>query len=286
MMRTMRDLFDSMPAYVQAVEKAAELVVALLGDAPESALLVGSGLGGMVDRFDVHKRLDNADIPGASIPGVPSHKGQLTSVSSDGCPAWILDGRVHLYEGASPRQVVFLVRVLARAGVKRLFITNAAGGMNLSFGLGDLMLIADHINFMGVNPLEGPNHDAWGPRFPDMSDPYAAHLREHLTATATQAGLTLRSGVYIGIKGPNLETRAEYRMLRQLGADAVGMSTVPETLAAVHMGMAVAGVSVITDLCDPDHLEPVSIDQILATAASAEPALAELARAFIHGESR
>lgn len=281
----MRDLFDTMPAHVQAVEKAAELVVTLLGDAPECAVLVGSGLGGLVDRFAVHQRLDNADIPGAAVPGVPSHKGQLTSVSADGHPAWILDGRVHLYEGASPRQVVFLVRVLARAGVKRLFITNAAGGMNLSFGLGDLMLISDHINFMGVNPLEGPNHDAWGPRFPDMSNPYATRLQKQMQDAASHAGIALKTGVYIGIKGPNLETRAEYRMLRQLGADVVGMSTVPETLAAVHMGMEVAGVSVITDICDPEHLEPVSIDQILATAAAAEPALALLVRAFIHGES-
>jgi purine-nucleoside phosphorylase len=281
----MHDPFDSMPAYVQAVEKAAELVVTLLGDAPATAVLVGSGLGSMVDRFHVHHRLDNADIPGASVPGVPSHKGQLTSVSADGHPAWILDGRVHLYEGASPRQVVFLVRVLARAGVKRLFITNAAGGINLSYGLGDLMLISDHINFMGVNPLEGPNHDAWGPRFPDMSDPYASRLRDQLTQTAEREGLVLRSGVYVGIKGPNLETRAEYRMLRQLGADVVGMSTVPETLAAVHMGMEVAGVSVVTDMCDPDDLKPVSIDQILSAAAAAEPSLARLVRAFILGES-
>lgn len=279
-------MLDMMESHVRAVEKGAELVTALLGDAPDCAVLLGSGLNGVTRGCKIHKRLDYADIPGAVAPGVQSHNGQLMSASLDRKPFWLLNGRVHLYEGVSPLESVFLVRVLARAGIKRLFITNAAGGLDPSHEVGDLMLVTDHINFMGVNPLEGPNHDPWGPRFPDMSDPYDRGERRRLVGAAAHAHIVLHEGVYVGVKGPNLETRAEYRMLRTLGADAVGMSTVPETLAAVHMDLKVAAVSVITDVCDPDDLHPVSIEAILAAAAAATVPLSILIDAFLRGESR
>jgi purine-nucleoside phosphorylase len=187
-----------------------------------------------------------------------------------------MQGRFHRYEGYSLRQVTFPVRVLRALGARTLIVSNACGGMNPLWHPGELMLIADHINLLGDNPLIGPNDDRLGPRFPDMSEPYDARLREMARDVASEQRITLREGVYVAVQGPNLETRAEYRFLRALGADVVGMSTVPEVIVAVHGGMKVLGISIITDACLPDALEPASLDQILAMAGKAEPDLTRL----------
>jgi purine-nucleoside phosphorylase len=192
-----------------------------------------------------------------------------------------MQGRVHLYEGYSPQEIAFPVRVLARLGARTLVVSNACGGMHPLWSPGDLMLIADHINLLGANPLVGPNDDRLGPRFPDMSEPYDAELRSLARAVALALGVPLREGVYVAVTGPNLETRAEYRMLRALGADVVGMSTVPEVITAAHMGLRVLGLSIITDQCLPDALAPASLEQILAVAREAEPRLTALVRGVI-----
>lgn len=187
-----------------------------------------------------------------------------------------MQGRFHMYEGYSLAQVTFPVRVLRALGAGTLLVSNACGGMNPLWNVGELMLIADHINFLGDNPLIGPNDERLGPRFPDMSAPYSERLRGIAREFARRRGLTLREGVYVAVPGPNLETRAEYRMLRAMGADVVGMSTVPEVIVAVQGGMEVLGVSIITDRCLPDALEPASVEQIIAAASRAEPDLTNL----------
>jgi purine-nucleoside phosphorylase len=187
-----------------------------------------------------------------------------------------MQGRFHRYEGYDLQQVTFPVRVLHALGARTLVVSNACGGMNPLWGPGDLVLLNDHINLLGDNPLTGPNDDRLGPRFPDMSAPYDAELRALARAAALELGIVLREGVYVAVPGPNLETRAEYRMLRSIGADVVGMSTVPEVIVAVHQGMRVVGVSIITDQCLPDALEPADIGRIIATAARAEPQLTRL----------
>src|SRR5207249_2033422 len=185
-------------------------------------------------------------------------------------------GRFHCYEGYTPQQIALPVRVLQRLGARTLLVSNACGGMHPLWSPGDLMLIADHINLLGANPLVGPNDDRLGPRFPDMSEAYDSSLRALARGVALERGITLREGVYVAVSGPNLETRAEYRMLRAIGADVVGMSTVPEVITAVHLGMKVLGVSIITDQCLPDALAPTSVEQIIAVARAAEPALTAL----------
>jgi purine-nucleoside phosphorylase len=187
-----------------------------------------------------------------------------------------MQGRFHRYEGYTLQQVTFPVRVLRALGAGTLVVSNACGGMNPLWRAGDLMLIADHINLLGDNPLTGPNDDRLGPRFPDMSDAYDARLRELARAVALQRGISLHEGVYVAVSGPNLETRAEYRLLRAIGADVVGMSTVPEVIVAVHAGMRVLGVSIITDMCLPDNLEPATVEKIIAVANGAEPKLTQL----------
>ena len=187
-----------------------------------------------------------------------------------------MQGRFHLYEGYTAAQVTLPVRVLGELGVETLLISNAAGGMNPLYRRGDLMLVTDHINFQGVNPLSGPNVDAWGPRFPDMSEPYDRALRDAAEAAALDRGLRLQQGVYVAVVGPNLETRAEYRFLRTIGADVVGMSTVPEVIVARHHGLRCLAISVVTDECFPEALEPVNIADILAAAAEAEPKLTQI----------
>jgi purine-nucleoside phosphorylase len=188
----------------------------------------------------------------------------------------LCQGRFHAYEGYSLRQVTFPVRMMASLGVKTLIVTNAAGGLNPLFKAGDLMLICDHINLMGDNPLVGENIDAWGPRFPDLSQVYDRGLREKTAAVARRLGIGLRQGVYVAVKGPSLETPAETRFLRQIGADAVGMSTVPEVITAVHAGLRVLGISVISNVNLPDAMAPIAIEAIIDTVARAEPQLVEL----------
>jgi purine-nucleoside phosphorylase len=241
--------------------------------APEYLLILGTGLGQLAEEMTVDTVLPYDEIPHFPVSTVESHAGKLLLGRLGGKPVMAMQGRFHYYEGYSMQQIVFPVRVAKALGVQTLLVSNACGGLNPNFERGDIMLINDHINFLGDNPLMGPNDPDLGPRFPDMSTPYT----ERLMATAEQAaldlGIKMHQGVYLAISGPMLETKAEYRYMRQLGADVVGMSTVPEVIAAVHMSMEVLGISVITDECFPDSLQPVSLDDVLEAAAMAEPQL-------------
>ncbi len=242
----------------------------------EVAIILGTGLGGLAARIESPVAIDYRDIPGFPLSTVESHAGRLLSGRLGGHPVLAMQGRFHRYEGYSLRQATFPVRVLRHLGARVLIVSNACGGMHPDWQAGDLMLLADHINLLGDNPLIGPNDDRLGPRFPDCSAPYDEQLRALAREVAAAQGTVLREGVYVAVAGPNLETRAEYRMLRELGADVVGMSTVPEVLVALHGGMRVLGISIITDMCLPDTLEPASLERILAVAGKAEPRLTEL----------
>jgi len=262
------------PDAVRAVQARTKFV-------PEVAIILGTGLGALADDIVVDTRIPYGEIPGFPLSTVESHAGQLLVGTLAGRRVAAMQGRFHRYEGYSVQQIAFPVRVLQRLGARTLLVSNACGGMQPLWSPGDLMLIADHINLLGDNPLVGPNDDALGPRFPDMSEPYDAGLRALARQVALERGITLREGVYVAVTGPNLLTRAEYRMLRALGADVVGMSTVPEVIAAVHMGLKVLGVSIITDQCLPDALAPASVEQIIAVARAAEPKLTALLRGVL-----
>jgi purine-nucleoside phosphorylase len=265
----------------EAVEAAAEVVRAQFDQLPEVGIILGTGLGGLGTEIDTIATIDYAEIPGFPLSTVESHAGRLLCGDLGGHRVIAMQGRFHRYEGYSLGQVTFPVRVLRALGARILIVTNVSGGMHPLWAPGDLMLIADHINLLGDNPLIGPNDDRLGARFPDMSDPYDSALREIARHVAAERRIVLREGVYVAVTGPNLETRAEYRMLRALGADVVGMSTVPEVIVAVQSGMRVLGVSIITDQCLPDALEPASVADIIAVASRAEPALTALVRGVV-----
>ena len=260
----------------QRVDAAAAVVREQFGRSPDAAIILGTGLGALAGEIAVEATLEYATIPGFPRATVESHAGRLLCGTLGGRTVVAMQGRFHRYEGYSLQQVTFPVRVLRALGAGTLLVSNACGGMHPLWAPGDLMLIADHINLLGDNPLVGPNDDELGPRFPDLSAAYDPALREIARTVARRAGITLREGVYAAVAGPNLETRAEYRMLRTMGADVVGMSTVPEVIVAVHAGMRVLGVSIITDLCLPDALEPATLERIVAVARSAEPNLTTL----------
>jgi purine-nucleoside phosphorylase len=262
-------LLDQIRAAVSAIRKKSELV-------PEVAIILGTGLGNLVKKVEIEAEIDYSTIPNFPVSTVQSHAGKLILGTLSGKKVAVMEGRFHCYEGYTPQEVTFPVRVLRELGAKILVVSNAAGGLNLNYRKGELVLIEDQINFMGVNPLIGPNDERIGPRFPDMCAPFSARLVQLAEETARQAKISTRRGVYVGVLGPNLETRAEYRMLRSWGADVVGMSTVPEVIVGVHMGMEILGVSIVTDVCDPDHLEPVDIKEIIKTANEAGPKLDKL----------
>jgi purine-nucleoside phosphorylase len=264
------------PHTLERVEQAAEVVRARFGKQPDAAIILGTGLGGLATRISVEATVEYGDIPGFPLSTVESHAGRLLCGALSGKTVVAMQGRFHRYEGYSLGQVTFPVRVLRALGANTLIVSNACGGMHPLWAPGDLMLIADHINLLGDNPLVGPNDDRLGPRFPDMSEPYDGRLRELARRVAAEHRLTLREGVYVAVPGPNLETRAEYRYLRGIGADVVGMSTVPEVIVAIHGGMRVLGISIITDQCLPDALEPASVEKIIAVAGRAEPNLTSL----------
>ncbi|MCC5904847.1 MAG: purine-nucleoside phosphorylase [Balneolaceae bacterium] len=238
---------------------------------PNYMLILGTGLGQLADEMVVETEIPYDQIPHFPVSTVESHAGKLLFGSLGGKDVVAMQGRFHFYEGYTMQQIAFPVRVLKANGADCLFVSNACGGMNPSYKRGDIMLIRDHINLLGDNPLIGPNDDELGPRFPDMSDPYTERLRDIAQTVALEEAIAMHQGVYVSVAGPMLETRAEYRYLRFIGADVVGMSTVPEVISAVHMGMDVLGISVITDECFPDALEPVIIEDILDAAAMAEP---------------
>jgi len=243
---------------------------------PRVGIVLGTGLGGLVDKVRTEAVVPYEQIPGFPDPTVESHSGWLIFGSLGETPVVAMQGRFHKYEGYSLQQVTFPIRVLKRLGAETLIVTNVSGGMNPLWRAGELVLIDDHINLLGDNPLVGPNDDSFGPRFPDMSEPYDRELQRITMAAAMEQALQLHRGVYVAWTGPALETRAEYRMLRAMGADIVGMSTVPEVIVARHMGMPVLGVSIITDECFPDALEVAVVSEIIANAMKAEPDLTRL----------
>lgn len=266
---------------VGRIGEAVGAIRARCGLRPRVALVLGTGLGGVAERIDVSAAIDYREIPGFAASTVESHSGRLLLGRLSGVPVVAMQGRFHAYEGYTLREVTFPVRVMRELGAEVLVVSNASGGMNRYWRAGDLMLIADHINLLGDNPLVGPNEDALGPRFPDLSAVYDGELRAIAREVALERGIALREGVYAAVLGPNLETRAEYRMLHDLGADVVGMSTVPEAIVAVHGGMRVMGISIVTDECVPETLEPASLEKILAVARASEPRLTELVEAVV-----
>lgn len=264
------------------IETAVSTIRGQSNHVPDVAVILGTGLGALADEIEVSATMSYDDIPGFPISTVESHHGRLLLGTLGGKAVVAMQGRFHRYEGYTLQEVTFPVRVMRALGADTLVVSNACGGMHQLCSPGDLFLIADHINLLGDSPLVGPNDDVLGPRFPDMSDPYDSNLRTLARETARDLKLTLREGVYVAVSGPNLETRAEYRFLRAIGADVVGMSTVPEVIVAVHGGMRVLGISIITDQCLPDALEPTHIDAIIATARSAEPGLTKLVTAILN----
>lgn len=265
----MKDLYHE-------IEEAAQAIRSHSGLVPDMGIILGTGLGALVTRIQDAKTISYEDIPHFPKSTVDGHAGELILGRLAGRPVVALSGRFHAYEGYSLKQVTFPVRVAKALGINTLIVSNAAGGLNPQFRAGDLMVITDHINFMGDNPLIGPNDERLGPRFPDMSEPYARGLVELAERVALERGVALRRGVYLACPGPSLETAAEYRFMRMIGADAVGMSTVPEVIVAVHAGLKVLGFSAITDECLPDALEPVDIERIIATANRIEPTLTDI----------
>jgi purine-nucleoside phosphorylase len=263
------------------VQAAAAVVRARGALVPEVGIILGTGLGGLAGEIAVEAEVPYGDIPGFPLSTVETHAGRLLLGRLGGRPVVAMQGRFHRYEGYDLQQVTFPVRVLHALGARTLVVSNACGGMNPLWGPGDLVLLSDHINLLGDNPLVGPNDERLGPRFPDMSSPYDPELRSLARQVALELGIVLREGVYVAVPGPNLETRAEYRMLRMMGADVVGMSTVPEVIVAGHQGMRTIGISIITDQCLPDALEPADIGRIIATAGRAEPQLTRLVTTMV-----
>ena len=258
---------------VQEIDRAVAVIRETTPFRPEVAVILGTGLGGLAEELQVEAALPYDDVPGFPPATLEFHAGRLLFGELGGRRVVAMQGRLHRYEGYTLQQITFPVRVMRALGADTLIVSNACGGMHPRWQPGDLVLIADHINLLGDNPLVGPNDDQLGPRFPDMTKPYDTGLRSLARDVARQLGLTLREGVYVAVTGPNLETAAEYRFLRGIGADVVGMSTVPEVIVAVHGGMRVLGLSIITDACLPDALAPADVPTIIATAKAAEPAL-------------
>jgi len=267
-------LFDRVQTAADVVRRRSPLV-------PEVGVVLGTGLGGLAREIAVEAEMPYQQIPGFPLSTVETHAGKLLLGRLAGRPVVAMQGRFHRYEGYDLQQVTFPVRVMHALGARTLVVSNACGGMNPLWSPGDLVLLSDHINLLGDNPLVGPNDARLGPRFPDMSAPYDPELRALARGLALELGIVLREGVYVAVAGPNLETRAEYRMLRALGADVVGMSTVPEVIVAGHQGVRTVGISIITDQCLPDALEPADIGRIIETAGRAEPQLTRLITALV-----
>jgi purine-nucleoside phosphorylase len=266
---------------LEAIEEAAAAVRARFAASPDVAIILGTGLGRLAEEIDARAIIEYTDIPGFPLSTVESHAGRLLCGTLGGKTVIAMQGRFHRYEGYSLQQATFPVRVLRALGARTLVVSNACGGLNPLWSAGDLMVIADHINLLGDSPLIGPNDDRLGPRFPDLSSAYDGELRALARRVAADEKIALREGVYVAVTGPNLETRAEYRFLRGIGSDVVGMSTVPEVLVAIHAGMRVLGLSIVTDMCLPDALEPATAERIIAVANRAEPQLTRLVRGVL-----
>ncbi len=237
----------------------------------QTGIILGTGLGGLVDEIKIETEIDYSELPHFPLSTVESHQGKLIFGKINGKNVVAMQGRFHYYEGYSMQQITYPVRVMKFLGVTHLLVSNACGGMNPLYRRGDLMIMSDHINLLGDNPLIGKNEDKLGPRFPDMSEPYDQEMIALAEEAALENKIKVHKGVYVAVAGPNLETRAEYRFLRTIGADVVGMSTIPENIVANHMGMKVLGFSIITDECFPESLKPVDVSEIIAAANAAEP---------------
>jgi len=266
----------SAEAQMAALRESVAVVRERTSFEPDVAIILGTGLGALADDIAVEESIPYPELPHFPVPTVETHSGRLLLGMLGKRRVVAMQGRLHRYEGYDMQEITFPVRVMHMLGAHTLVVSNACGGMNPLWSLGDLMLIDDHINLLGDNPLIGPNLDELGPRFPDMSEPYDGALQEEAMRVALELGIPLRRGVFVAVTGPNLETRAEYRMLRALGADVVGMSTVPEVIVARHMGMKVLGISIITDMGLADALEPVDVPEIIRIAGEAEPNLTKL----------
>jgi purine-nucleoside phosphorylase len=265
----MLDLYEKIQEACTAIRKRWDPV-------PHAGIILGTGLGSLVKKIDIQAEFDYSEIPHFLKSTATSHRGRLICGNLAGVPVVAMEGRFHMYEGYPLDRITLPVRVMKFLGAKLLMVSNACGGMNPNFQAGDIMLIEDHINLMGGNPLIGINDDRLGPRFPDMSQPYDRNLIRQALQIARKEDIIAHQGVFVAVAGPNLETRAEYRFLRHIGADVVGMSTVPEVIVAAHSSMRTVGFSVITDMCLPDALEAADVSKIIAIANDAEPRLTKL----------
>ena len=270
----MLDLYDK-------IEEAKAFIAGQWSEQPRAGIILGTGLGPFVERIDVEAQIDYESIPHFPSSTATSHRGRLICGKIAGIPVVAMEGRVHLYEGHAARLITLPVRVMRAMGAEWLIASNAVGGMNPNYRAGDIMVIEDHINLMTDNPLIGVNDDRLGPRFPDMSEPYDLQMVDAALAIARKGDFVTHKGVLVSVTGPNLETRAEYRFLRLIGADVVGMSVGPEVITAVHCGLKVVGFSVVTDMCLADALEPAVVDEIIAVANAAEPKLRELVEGVV-----
>lgn len=275
----MLDLFDK-------VSEAADLIRGRWNKVPQAGIILGTGLGPLVQQIRVEATFDYSEIPHFLRSTATSHRGRLVCGMLQGVPVMAMEGRFHKYEGYALKDITLPVRVMRHLGAELLVVTNACGGMNPYYRCGDIMVIDDHINLLGDNPLFGINDDRLGPRFPDMCRPYDPVLVERALEVGRKNNFAVHQGVFVAVAGPCLETRAEYRMLRLMGADVVGMSTVPEVIVAAHCGLRVVGFSIVTDMCLPDALEPADVPKIIATANAAEPQLRTLVMGVLAGEKR
>ncbi|MET3978907.1 purine-nucleoside phosphorylase [Mucilaginibacter sp. UYP25] len=269
---------------LESIRNTTEYIKKRIGDfEPEAGIILGTGLGALVNEIEVEKQLMYSNIPDFPISTLEFHSGKLIFGTLGGKKVVAMQGRLHYYEGYTMQQITFPVRVMKMLGIKTLFVSNASGSLNPDFKKGDLMIIEDHINLQPLNPLTGRNDEELGPRFPDMSEPYRHNLVEKGLGIAKANNITCHKGVYVAVTGPNLETRAEYKYLRIIGGDIVGMSTVPEVIVANHMGLPVFAISVITDEGFPEVLEPILLEEILAVAREAEPKLTTILKELIAG---
>jgi purine-nucleoside phosphorylase len=252
---------------------------------PHAGVILGTGLGSLVKEIEIEVAIDYGDIPHFPQSTAVSHAGRLVCGTLAGLPIVAMEGRMHMYEGYPLKMITLPVRVMKALGAELLVVSNACGGMNPNYRCGDIMVIEDHINLMGDNPLIGINDDRLGPRFPDMCEPYQQALVDRALSIARAEDIVAHKGVFVAVAGPNLETRAEYRFLRTIGADVVGMSTVPEVVVAVHCGLRVVGFSIITDMCLPDALKPANVEEIIAVANEAEPRLTTLVKGVLAAEN-
>ena len=274
----MLDLHDKIEDAVAEIKKQWDKT-------PHAGVILGTGLGSLVQEIEVDVAIDYGDIPHFPKSTAVSHAGRLVCGTLAGLPIVAMEGRMHMYEGYPLDMITLPVHVMKALGAELLVVSNACGGMNPNYRCGDIMVIEDHINLMGDNPLIGINDDRLGPRFPDMCEPYQQTLVDRALKIARKEDIVAHKGVFVAVAGPNLETRAEYRFLRTIGADVVGMSTVPEVIVAVHCGLRVVGFSIITDMCLPDALKPANVEEIIAVANEAEPRLTTLVKGVLAAEN-